>query len=283
MSERENENTGQSTASAGTDPDCAPPGSAPPEPVAPRPARRRRIAAVAGAAVLALAVVAGVATTVVTVRGADRDPGKPTWKFPKSDGKETPVAQRGLAGMLVPYGGDGGWTRGPDMEEFGADALFTGAQAAAVQKRSFGDLPRTQRRELEKRVDKLRIRGIAMRSYYNHDVAVYNREDVYAVRVSLTQMDSATAVRDLVRAQNAFLEGAAVFREGPAVKDHKNARCFLPAKDAESDIGVMLCAAAVGDVAVAVSARGPRPFDTKDVAEFVRTQLDRIAEPGEAV
>ena len=96
----------------------------------PPPARRRpragRIAAVAGTVLLLGAVVAGAGYTVVTVQDADRDAGLPTWKFPKpaaADDKagKSDKAASGLRGLLLPYD-EKGYTRGPDLGEFGSDA-----------------------------------------------------------------------------------------------------------------------------------------------------------------
>jgi hypothetical protein len=245
----------------------------------------RRIALVAGSVLLAGAVVAGVGTTVVTVRDADRDAGTPTWKFPKVTA-DAPAAdrQRGLAGMLVPYGGDEGWWQGPDLGEYGSDAQLSGAQATALQKESLSDLPRSQRKRLEKQIDKQRIQGMAMRSYYNRPADTYSsNDDVYAVSVVLSQMDSKAAVREIATFQSEFLAALDVFRKGPEIKGHKNTKCFLPPKDDDSGITTMLCSGYVGNVLVTATADGVEPLDTKGVAEFLRTQLDRIAEPGEAV
>lgn len=248
--------------------------------------RRGRVAAVAGAVVLAGAVVAGVGHTVVTVRDADRDAGAPVWKFPadKAGDHKTP-SPSGLTGMLVPYGTDG-WVRGPDLGEFGSDTQLSGAEATALRKESLRDLPRSQRRELEKRADRLRIRGMAMRSYFSADGSGLNQdrtEDIYTVSIVLSQLESRAAVRDIVTFETEFLDALDVLRKGPVVKGHKNAKCFLTPKDADEDIDSMYCSAYVGDVLVTVTADGVRPLDSKSVAMLLSTQLDRIAEPGEAV
>jgi hypothetical protein len=259
-------------------------------PVVPEPPgkriRRGRLAAVAGSVLLAGAVVAGVGYTVVTVDGADRDAGAPVWKFPKAkaEAEETKAAARkGLAGVLVPYGGTDGWSRGPDLGAYGSDVQLDGARATALQKESLSDLPRSQRKRLEEKIDKLRIQGMAMRSYYTHEARAYNNEDIAAVSIRLAQMDSKAAVRNISTFQNEFLDALDVFRKGPEIKGHKNARCFLPPKDADEDLDSMFCSAYVGDILVTAAADGVKPLDSKEVALLLRTQLDRIAEPGEAV
>ncbi|MFD9006071.1 hypothetical protein ACFV0T_34845 [Streptomyces sp. NPDC059582] len=268
-------------------PESAAPVAEVPEAVVPAPARKRlrkgRIAAVAGSVLLAGAVVAGVGYTVVTVNGADRDAGAPVWKFPKpqADTRVAP-AQKGLAGMLVPYGSDG-WSKGPDLLEYGADAQLSGAQATALRKQGLVDLPRTQRKRLEREIDKQRTTGMAMRSYYSQKPDSFGNEDIYAVNIVLAQMDSKAAVRDISTFQNEFLDALDVFRKGPAIKGHKDAKCFLPPKTAKTDLDRMYCSGYVGNVLVTATADGVKPIDTKGVAALLSTQLDRIAEPGEAV
>ncbi|MFF0301389.1 hypothetical protein ACFYTV_11945 [Streptomyces sp. NPDC004562] len=250
--------------------------------------RRGRIAAVAAAVLTVAAVVAGTGYTVVTVRDADRDAGAPTWKFPSAAADRPAEAKKatGLAGMLVPYGTDS-WVRGPDMGEFGADAQLTGAQAEALRKESLRDLPRSQRREMEKRLDRLRPKGVAMRSYFSEFASGRAGgfvSDIYSVDVVLSQLENRAAVRDVVRTQNSVLGALdGIFRKGPAVKGHKDAKCFLAPKDISEGTDEMTCFGYVGDVLVTVSAQGARPLDAKAVAKLMSTQLDRIAEPGKAV
>lgn len=247
---------------------------------------RRRVATIAGTVVAVAAIVAGTGYTVVTVRGADRDAGAPTWKFPSAADRPAKAPKAtGLAAMLVPYGTDS-WVRGPDMGEFGSDAQLTGTQAEALRKESLRDLPRSQRRELEKRMNRLRPKGVAMRSYFSEFASGRAGgfvSDIYSVDVVLSQLENRTAVRDVVRTQNSLLGALDIFRKGPAVKGHKDAKCFLAPKDISEGTDEMSCFGYVGDVLVTVSAQGARPLDAKAVAKLMSTQLDRIAEPGKAV
>ncbi|MCX5256178.1 hypothetical protein OOK27_18935 [Streptomyces canus] len=277
MTGHETQETEPATESA-TEPSTAP--VAP----APGPARRGRIAAVAGSVLLVAALVAGVGVTAVTVRDADRDAGAPTWKFPTATVEEKKaVAQRGLAGMLVPYGTDG-WVRGPDLAEFGSDAQLSGAQATALRKEALRGLPRSQRKQLERQIDRQRLSGMAMRSYFSGEsYASSQNSGIYSVNVVLAQMANRTAVRNSSEAQNEFLAALDLFKEGPKIKGHDDARCFRLPGSTDEDLDMMLCSAYVGDVLVSVTAYGARPLDTKGVAMLLRTQLDRIAEPGEAV
>jgi hypothetical protein len=188
--------------------------------------------------------------------------------------------------MLVPYGTDG-WVRGPDLGEFGSDTQLSGAQATALRRESLRDLPRSQRRQLEKQLAKRPIKGMAMRSYFNMDAGDYNEDyarRVYNVSIVLSQMESPSVVRRLATYQSDFLDALDVFRKGPEIKGHKdNARCFLPPKDADADLDTMYCSAYAGDVLVTASADGVKPLDTKGVAMLLAKQLDRIAEPGKAI
>jgi hypothetical protein len=252
-----------------------------------KPARRGRIAAVAGTVLLATALVAGIGYTGVTVNGADRDAGAPVWKFPPAakDAEAKKASARGLAGMLVLYGTDG-FTRGPDIDQYGADAVISGREATALRKESLHDLPRSQRLRLEKQIDKQHIKGMALRSYLSTDKAgdsTLYADKAFTVDVVLAQLESSAAVRDISTFQSEFLSALTVFRKGPAIQGHKNAHCFLPPKEAGEKLDMMFCSAYQGDVLVTATAYGVRPMDTKSAAALLRTQLDRIAGPGEAV
>ncbi|MGM9379711.1 hypothetical protein [Streptomyces antibioticus] len=256
------------------------------EPVAAKPARKLRpgrIAAVAVALVAAGAVVGGVGFTVVTVRDADRDPGRPTWKFPaasKDKPEVKPGSGKGLSALLVPYGTDD-YTPGPDVGEFGADTELSGAQATALRKESYGDLPRSTQKKLDKLVEKQRIQGMAMRSYVLRP-AGFDTTSITA-KVTLTRLDNRTAVRNMANSFNGFLAATDYFRKGPKVKGHKDVRCFLTPKGDKDDLAAAYCSAAVGDVLVSATADGPDPLDAKLVTNFFTTQLDRIDNPGQSV
>ncbi|MFI8189557.1 hypothetical protein ACIF8T_12280 [Streptomyces sp. NPDC085946] len=253
--------------------------------------RRGRVAAVAASALLGLAVVGGTGYTVVTVRGADRDAGAPVWEYPKDrtgddaegrggDARTTPAS--GLAGMLVPYGTD--WGRGPDLGAHGADAVLSGTQATALRKEALSGLPRTQRKRLEKAIDRQRITGLAMRSYTSTtDLGWSATHNAFTLRVELARMENRTAVREATRFHAEFLDALDVLRDGPRIEGHENARCFLPPKDADEDLDSMLCSASVGNVLVTAVTDGAKPLDTKRAATLFGEQLDRISEPGKAV
>ncbi|MYU04783.1 hypothetical protein GTY81_12975 [Streptomyces sp. SID8366] len=238
-----------------------------------------------GAGLLAAAVVAGVGGTAVTVSGADRDPGRPVWKFPPAA-----VAQgtggrgtTGLGGLLLPYEeGPTAYKRGPDIAGYGSDVELTGRQATALRKQSVQDLPPDTRRAMDELIDKQHIGGMAMRSYAS--VAGDNDgKDSFTVSVQLVRMDGGGAAHGLGGEFARTMASALHFREGPAIKGHKNAACFLTPKGDDGKFDLMFCSAYQGGVLVGVTAEGPRPLDTNALALFIGRQLDRIKDPGKAV
>lgn len=247
-----------------------------------KPARRRRIAAVSGVAVLVAAVVGAIGLTAVTVQGADRDAGRPVWHLPKAGGAEAKaVAPTGLAAVLVPY--DGEWTPGPDLAQFGFDTQLGGAEATALRKESLRGLPRTQRKRMERLIDEQHIKGMAMRSYLLDNSDYTDDRHSATVSIVLSQLEDQAAVKDASRFQTGFMDALGIFRKGPTVKGYKNAKCFLPPKDAEEKLDAMVCSAYEGDVLVTVNASGPKTMATGDIARLLETQLHRIKEPGKSV
>lgn len=281
MSENENQQVGEVGPAELTA------SSEPVEPVAPakKPVRRGRIAAVAGSVALAVAVVAGVGWTVITVDGADRDAGAPVWTFPKGRADKAKAAsETGLFGMLVPYGADG-WSRGPDIGKYGNDVQLNGDQATALRKESLSGLPRTQRKALEKQIDKQRLTGIAMRSYVSTDElsSVYT-DKASAVTIELVQLDNKAAVRGIAKFEDEFFDALGdALRDGPRIEGHKDARCYLLPPDADVKLDTMFCSALQGNVLVSVTADSAKPLRQTSIAMLLREQLDRIAEPGESV
>jgi hypothetical protein len=246
-----------------------------------KPFRRGRIAAVAGTGVLLAAVVAGVGFTVVTVQGADRDPGRPVWHLPKTeDARAKEAAPAGLGAVLVPYGDE--WTPGPDLAQYGSDTRLSGAEATALRKESLRDLPRTQRKRMGELIDKEHIKGMAMRSYVLDNSDHSDRHSA-SVSIVLSQLEDRAAVKGASEFQNGFLDALGVFRKGPAIKGYKNAECFLPPKDADEKLDAMVCSAFQGDVLVSLSASGPKKMATGDIAKLLEEQLHRIKEPGKSV
>jgi hypothetical protein len=100
------------------------------------PALRRRIPKVALVAVLVLGVT-GTGVTLTAVRVADADRSAPTvvWKKPRPEKDRPEQPHRAgdrvaLADRLLPA--PDGFVPGPDMEEFGNDAVLSGKRATAA-------------------------------------------------------------------------------------------------------------------------------------------------------
>lgn len=261
----------------------------PPVPSVPAARRGRRVVAIAGVAALGLACLGGVGYTAVTVHGADRAAGKPSWRLPKEAAATKTPQAKGLKGMLLPYdtyaGGD--YSRGPDMGEFGSDTEFSGAEATAMRRESLKTtgLSASQRRRLERQLAKSPVKGIAMRSYvgtYGSDDDWYGGESV-SIEIVLTRMADQRAVRSGSAAQKRFVDALKVFREGPKIKGHKGAYCFLPAAVTKEKLDGMVCSGYVGDVMVTAMATAAKPLDKVSVAGLFKDQLDRIDNPGQAV
>ncbi|WP_151774268.1 hypothetical protein [Streptomyces abyssomicinicus] len=252
-------------------------------PAAGKPGRGRRVAAITGAALLAVAVIGVSGFTAVTVRSADRDPGKPVFEHPEpADRKQETSEGEGLRAMLLAYGGQAGLTPGPDMGEFGSDTELTGKEAAELAKESFAELPRTQRKQLEREVDERHIEGIAMRSYTTAD-----GWHKYALEVVLTQVEGEKNAKASAKGEREVyetLKDLGVFKAGPKVPGHeKNAWCYLLKADGDEQNESMFCVGHHGEVEAGLTADADKPIDKKDVAGLFGKQLDRIETPGEAV
>ncbi|MFJ7238755.1 hypothetical protein ACIQWB_16685 [Streptomyces olivaceus] len=259
---------------------------APPSAV-PGPRSRRRIAVVTGALLLAAAVVGGFACTAVAVAGADRNPGAPSWARPKPAEDHSAEAEPGsLAWTLVPYRPDN-WTRGPDFGEFGSDAVLDGDRTTALLKESLTGLPRTERKHLEKEMDRRPVREMAMRSYaFTMGEGANRVAGAATTTLVLARMADQAAARAVATNQNAALDALDVFRDGPEIEGYKDAACFrMPSGSGGDDGGLeaMYCSASLADITVTATAEGLQPFDAEGIAALFRDQLDRIVEPGESV
>jgi hypothetical protein len=246
--------------------------------------RTGRIAAVTGALLLAGAVVGAVAYTAVAVADADREPGTPSWARPEPT-RDHPAAAEpgGLASALVPYGPDE-WTRGPDLGEFGSDAVLNGARTAALLKESLAGLPRSERKQLEEEIDRRPIEEMAMRSYaFNVDEHINGV--AATMSITLARMKDPAAARAVTEGRSEFMKTLDVFRAGPEIEGYKDAECFRTPSDAGDDEGLdsVYCSASVANITVNATAEGLWPIDAEAAAALFKDQLDRIIEPGESV
>ncbi|MFI6894558.1 hypothetical protein ACIBM4_10645 [Streptomyces sp. NPDC050256] len=265
-------------------PETGPDHPAVPEPAA-VPARRgraRRLILATVPVVLVLAAVAGAAAyTKVTVDGADRTVTTALWKKPAHGPGKDPAgdiargrASTELSKLLLPVPKD--YRLGPDIGELGNDSELSGRVAAAEMKESGRGLAGKQRRELAKRIDKLHVQGLAVRSY------VAEANDL-VVDTQLVRMKDKKAVRDMYRFQTGLFDAVGIFRDGPEITGHKkNAMCFRAPED-KREIESVYCVAYDGELLLTFSASGTEPFDTSGIALLVMDQLDHIKSPGEYV
>ncbi|NEB81141.1 hypothetical protein G3I40_38930 [Streptomyces sp. SID14478] len=273
-------------AAPGQDPATAP--AAAPAPVA-RRSRRRLIVGLAVTALVLGAAGTGIGVTASRVATADRDPGEPRWQFPSRghDAADT-AGHRGVGSSLLPI--PAGYEEGPDMDEFGSDKEFTGREATALRKKALRFLPLTERRAMEKELDRQRISSMAMRSYASQDMAGGG----IVVTMSLSRMQGSGTARAISRSQSSAIGAIGIVRKGPVIKGYKDAHCYLPPDDSEEKLEAMFCSAYRGDVLVTFSAYGTKknPYSKMDgqglvasgePAELLRAQLDRLGQVGESV
>ncbi|NUK12109.1 hypothetical protein HRW18_29860 [Streptomyces lunaelactis] len=246
-----------------------------PTPKEPRRIDRRLVVGVS--AVLALAVVAGGSVWALDRLGdADRTAPTDVWAERASGATDDDKAAepKGLAaGLLpVPYG----YELGPDIGEYGNNTVLSKKQAVAVFKEGSRGLPSAERNKSNKAVDKLKLQGVAMRSYRSFDGG-------FAIEIQLAQIENAGKGRELAQFQSAFADALGIFRKGPAIQGYKNAKCFLMPKDSKAKLDAMFCSAYQGDVLMNATAYGVKPLDTIGAAAILSKQLDRLKSPGEYV
>ncbi|MFE0038498.1 hypothetical protein [Streptomyces sp. NPDC059015] len=250
--------------------------------------------------VLVVGSVGGAAAyTAVTAEGADRTVPTTVWAEPGKEPGKDPAAEawRGRAStplgkMLLPV--PDGYRLGPDIGEHGNDVELSAAQAVAVMKEWGSGLSGQKRRDYEKRVKRLGVRGIALRSYATEfaERGGVSEGDV-VVTIELTRVADRARVREAYEVQTGLAKMLEL-RKGPKITGHRNAACFLveaekraegeDAADEDERLGGMQCFAYDSEVLVSVEAQGTAAsFDENSVADLVQEQLDHIASPGEYV
>ncbi|MFJ8888026.1 hypothetical protein ACIRJR_32120 [Streptomyces sp. NPDC102402] len=247
------------------------------------PGRARRILLTALPFVLVLGAVGGAAAyTKVTVDGADRTVETTVWKVSGRKPAKDPAGDvsRGRSGtemskLLLPV--PKGYRLGPDDGEYGNDDEVDGERSVAAMKESNRGLAGKERREYDKRIDELRLKGLAVRSYVS-------QENDLEVHAEIVRMKDKEAVRNFYTFQTQLFDAFGLFRDGPKVKGHtRNATCYLQPRDSDSDIEDMVCAAYDGELGITYRATGAKPVDKAAVAELLKDQLDHIASPGEYI
>ncbi|MDX3853267.1 hypothetical protein [Streptomyces sp. AK02-01A] len=257
---------------AGTD-------GAPASPAAPsrRTLARRLVGTVLPAVLVLGAAGGGIAYTKNTVDRADKTAPTTVWKKTAAKPDPDPAGDIGkgrtdtdLSRKLLPV--PDGFRLGPDIGEFGNDDELTAKQATTLMKSIGEGLSGKIRRELNKEIDKLGVKGLASRSYTadSNDLVA----EIYVMRITDRE-----AVHNWYKSQSQR-PGT---RKGPAVEGHKKAACFLAPKNTKTDLDGMECVAYDGELTVHIVAYGTKPLDTSAVADLMKDQLGHIASPGKYI
>ncbi|MFD3958698.1 MULTISPECIES: hypothetical protein [Streptomyces] len=271
--------------SAAPEASTTPEASAAPEPAAPEPSapKRRRAVATVLPLVLVLAAVGGAAAyTAQAVNGADRTVETAVWDGSAPEPGPDPAAKadRGradteLSRLLLPV--PEGYRLGPDLAGLSNDGEASGEAAVAALKEEGGrGLSAKQYRQLDALIGKLKVRGVAHRSY-----AADSGDLVLSVRV--TQAEDARTVRTLHEQKTALVEAFGVLDKGPKIDGHKNATCYRLPDDRDNPVDSIACYAYEGGTSVTFQVDGPKPLRAATVAGLVKQQLDHITSPGMSV
>ncbi|MFE0643019.1 hypothetical protein ACFW2Y_15580 [Streptomyces sp. NPDC058877] len=250
---------------------------------------RRMLLRVVLPSVVALGLVgSGVTYTAVTVSSADRTAPTEVWAESEKDAQDKDPAAasvRGKAGtplskllLPLPYG----YEFGPDEELYGNDGELGPAEATALMKQAGEGLSGKKRRTFEKEVDALGLQGLGVRTFADPT-------DDFVVTFQIARMKDKKQVKDSYRIRKEVMDFLK-FAKGPAVKDHRNAACYVvPADDSlskeeqEVELEQMVCLAYDSEVLVTVTAAGAKPFNKARVADLLKKQLEHIESPGEYV
>ncbi|WP_433401183.1 hypothetical protein [Streptomyces sp. CA-146814] len=256
----------------------------PKAPAAPETSARkgRRFALTALPFVLVLTAMGGAAAyTVQAVNGADRTVETAVWGDSAPEPGPDPAvnAARGrtnteLSRLLMPV--PKGYRLGPDAGELGNDDETSGEKATAALKETGRGLAGKERRQLDEYFDKLRIQGVAHRSYTGES-------DDLVLTVQVARMGDERAVRRLHERRIELMESFGVLRKGPKIEGQKNVTCYRLPDDREDPVDGITCYAYEGGLSVIVDAEGPKPFKASTVAGLVKEQLDHIKSPGMSI
>ncbi|MGX1886423.1 hypothetical protein [Streptomyces sp. NPDC055287] len=248
---------------------------------------RRILGTALPAVLLAGAVGGGLAYIRHTVDSADVTARTTVWERTDAEPGKDPAGDvgrgkdsTGLSKLLLPVPDE--YRLGPDIDAYGNDSELSSTQAVALLKESGRGASGSQRREYERRIDKLGVQGIAMRSYTSG-------EGDLVVRTEIVRMKDKKKIHDLYGLRTELLNFFDV-PKGPEIKGHQKAHCVMSAPadgltgtDPESKLGGMACMAYDDELLVSVVASGTEPFAKSAVAELVKDQLDHIVSPGEYI
>ncbi|RAJ29641.1 hypothetical protein K353_06623 [Kitasatospora sp. SolWspMP-SS2h] len=245
-------------------------------PVKPRRRAPRAVAAVLAAALLGV----GIGEVVIRVHYGD-EPAAPVAAAAPAPSASTPAPWGAksngnhfgsLRDLLLPV--PDGYRLGPDYKGLGNDGEFGGADLARAQEELLDEVPEKYRGRLKDALSTLHFTGIGVRSLARFD----NR--LMAV-LKLTRFDQQT-VSEQNALFGALVDDSDLFRRGPDVPGHPDARCALPALQAGDQLDYVTCYSAEGDLLVQLRVSGVAPLDQNKVVDLFRQQLDRLARPGAA-
>lgn len=207
------------------------------------------------------------------------------------------AAHTELSALLLPA--QGPYHLGPDIGEWGNDAEMTGEEATALLKDSVADWPRDFREEMQRVVDELDLRGVAMRSYEKHRLNLAADDPrALVVETTLTAYGAAADAEDMHAGVRDQIQDSGVFQDGPEVPGFPEARCYVAPTgedllrfmdidpdeigyvEEDSDPDRMTCTAATGEYHISLTAYGTVPLLDDDVAELLADQLSHIDSPG---
>lgn len=258
---------------------------------APKPRRARKLLTVVLPAVLVLgAIGGGVTYTGVTISSADRSAETVVWGEEETKQKDDPAsrevgygkASTPLSKLLIPV--PQGYVLGPDIESYGNDDEVGPAEATALVKQEGKGLSGKKRREYEKRVDKLGIKGVALRTLVSED-------DEIVAYVRVTQMKDKKQIREAFELKKEVFEFLE-FPKGPKISGHKNSACFKAPVDKDLDkeekrrqLSELVCSAYDSEVEVTIMLSGSNGYldEETEIAQLMKKQLDHIKSPGEYV
>ncbi|MFF2013346.1 hypothetical protein ACFVWY_30375 [Streptomyces sp. NPDC058195] len=243
---------------------------------------RRATATLLPVATVVVAVVLASAYTKITVDDAPRGTETRLWEEPAHKPGKDPAgdvargrASTELSKLLLPV--PSGYRLGPDKGELGNDGERSGKSATAAMKQNARGLAGKKRRVYEERIDKLRIEGIAVRTYTDDS-------NTLMISTEITRMKDKKAVRGLHTFRTDLWESLGIFRQGPKIKEHtKNATCYELREGSGDDLASLNCFAYDDELSITLTASGAKPFDKAAVAELLKDQLNHIASPGEYV
>jgi len=257
------------------------PAAAAPQP-APAPARRSRLLLRASGAVLAAVLVGvGIGEAIVVVKYGDAKPAAAATQDAQPSASPSPAFGAksngnhfgSLRDLLLPV--PTGFVLGPDAGAFGNDNEYGPDQLKKRYDAFLKEVPEKYRDRAKTAWESLHYKAAGVRTFQS------GSEDL-VVNLSLDQFNQ-QAISQEAELYGAMVDDTGVFRQGPGVPGHQNARCVLPPLRAGDELDYMHCFSAEGDLMVTLDASGIAPLDQNKVVDLFRQQLDRLARPGASV